>query len=53
MEIRLKHTTEVEQLCLDAEQGDADAQFLLGRRYFNGIVKLTHHELSQPQYMGS
>ena len=32
----MKHNTEVEQLCLDAEQGDADAQFLLGRRYFNG-----------------
>ena len=32
----MKPTTEVEQLCLDAEQGDADAQFLLGRRYFNG-----------------
>ena len=29
-EISMEHTTEVEQLRLDAEQGDADAQFLLG-----------------------
>ena len=33
----MKHTTEVEQLCLDAEQGHADAQLLLGLRYDNGL----------------